>query len=196
MKKEKVLVISASNNKKGNSALAAQWFIDGANSERYEFEWVYLYDLRIDPFTNENRKALVEQQPENKDIRALIEKIEAVEKVVVTTPIWNFSVPGPLKNMIDRVMCSGRVWSEEKQAKIPGWKGKKFYLMFTMGGPWYALGLNRYAVGQLFWVFRYFGASSKVVTIIPGCGNGSRCVIDHRSSLEKKLNKKGRRVFK
>lgn len=193
--KEKILVIAASNNKYGNSVTAAQWFLEDVDTNIYDIEWVYLYDLHIDPFTNENRKAEVEQSESNKDIRELIDKIEAVDKVIIATPIWNFSVPSVLKSMIDRSLCSGRVWSTEKKKKIPGWGGKKFYLIFTMGGPWYALLFTRYAIGQMFWVLWYYGAQRKIVKVIFNCGNGSKCVITERNKLRSCLNKKGKKYF-
>lgn len=194
--KEKVLVISASNNKDGNSATLCKWFLEGANTDTYEFEWVYLYDLHIDAFTNENRKALVEQDPKNKDIRDLITKIESVKKVVITTPIWNFSVPSKLKAMIDRTMASGRIFDTEKGKKVPGWKGKKFYLLFTMGAPWYGVVLDVLAISQLYFSLWYFGASRKIVKVVSNCGNGSRCVIGDRGRLRKKMMKKGGKIFR
>lgn len=194
--KKKVLILAASNNKEGNSATAARWFIEGGTDDLYEFEWIYLYDMHIDPFTNENRKALVEQDPDNKDIREIIDKVESVDQVIITTPVWNFGVPSVLKAVIDRALCSGRVWSEEKQKKVPGWKGKTFYLIFTTGGPWYALLFNRLAIAQLYWVLWYYGAHRKIVKIIFNCGNGSKCVISERRSLHKKLLTKGQKVFR
>lgn len=193
--KEKILIIAASNNKEGNSVTAAKWFTEGINTDQYDIEWVYLYDLNINYFTNENRKALPEIDPEDKVIRDLIDKIEKTRHVVITTPIWNFSLPAVLKNFIDRAMTSGRVWSEGHNKKIPGWKGKKFYLIFTCGGPWYAMLFNRYGVGQLYWILQYYGASRKIVQIIFNCGNGSKCVIEDRMPLHKKLVKKAQRIF-
>lgn len=194
--KEKILVLAASNNKKGNSYVAAHWFLEDINKDKYDVELVHLYDLDINYFTNENRKALPEIDPEDKDIRDLITKIEKAKHVVITTPIWNFGVPATLKNLIDRVMYSGRVWSEEKKKKVPGWTGKKFYLIFTCGGPCYSLAFNRYAIGQLYWILGYYGASRKIVKIIYNCGNGSKSVIDNRNSLKKVMRKKGRKLFR
>lgn len=190
----KILVIAASNNKDGNSVTLARDFVDRIDSSNVT--WVYLYDLMIDPFTNENRKALIEDDIRNRDIRELINKIESVDHVVITTPIWNFSVPSVLKGMLDRVMTSGRVWSDEKQKKVPGWKGKRFYLLFTMGAPWYGIGLNCLAVLQVYFTLKYFGASPSVVHIEPNSGNGSHNVAKGRDKVRTKLHKKARRYFR
>lgn len=194
--REKVLVISASSNKNGNSVVAGKWFVEEASQNKYEFEFIHLYDLHIDKFTNENRNALIEENISNKDIRDLINKIEAVNKIIITTPIWNFGVPSQLKLAIDRMSCSGRIWCNEKQKKIPGWCGKRFYLIFTTGSPWYGLFLNRFAIGQLYWTLWYFGAKRKIIDIIFNCGNGNKLVIDKRENVKKRLNKKGKQIFK
>lgn len=193
--KTKILVLSASNNKEGNSATMAKWFLEGINKEKYDVEWVYLYDIPMEPFTNENRDALIEQDPRNKGVRDLVMKIQEVEHVVLTTPIWNFSVPCVLKRTIDRTMCSGRVWSETLKRKVPGWGGKKFYLLFTMGAPMHGIVLDSLAIFQVWLSLWYFGAKRKVIGVAPNAGNGSKCVIGERTALHEKMKKKGMRIF-
>lgn len=192
----KILIISASNNRDGNSARLAKWFAAGVDNQKYEFEWVYLYDLDIPYFTNENRKALIEQDPRNKEVRELIDKVEAVDKIIITTPVWNFGTPSSLKNFIDRALCSGRIWSEAKQKKVPGWRGKTFYLLFTMGAPWYLAWPNWLAICQLYFTLLYYGARPKLARYTTSCGNGSKLVIESRKGLQKFLYKRGSKYFK
>ncbi len=192
--REKVLVISSSNNKKGNSALLAKWFISGTKKNKYEFEWVYLYDLNIPYFTNENRDARIEADKKDKEIRDLINKIEAADKIIITTPIWNFGLPSSLKNMIDRALASGRIWSEEKQKKVPGWKGKKIYLFFSMGAPWYLAFPDLLAILQLYLTLKYYGASPKMSGAVDKAGNGSKIVIQDREKIKKCIMKKAKRL--
>lgn len=194
-KKNKILVICASNNRNGNSVQGVEWFIEGIDTKKYEIDWIFLYDIVIPPFTNENRHADVDKDVNDKDIRYLIDKIESVDNIVISTPIWNFGLPSVLKSMIDRASCSGRIWCEKKKKKIPGWGGKRFYLIFTMGGGITSLLLNRFAIGQLYWVLRYFGASVSFIRFIFSCGNGSRCVILDRLKLKEKIIKSGRKYF-
>lgn len=193
--KKKVLAIYASSNRQGNSAQLVDWFIQELPSDRYEVKRVYLYDLHIPFFTNENRDALVENDPADADVRFLIDEIEACEEILIATPIWNFGVPAILKSFLDRALCSGRVWSNEKSKKIPGWGGKRVYLFFTAGGSWYSFLFNRYGIGQLSRTLWYYGAHSKIVQIVFGCGNGSRCIIDNREALRRSLKRKAKRFF-
>lgn len=193
--REKILIICASCNKKGNSSLLAKWFIEQANNKKYEFEWVYLYDLDIPYFTNENRNADIKQDKKNQDIRNLINKLEQGKKFIITFPVWNFGLPASLKNMLDRSLCSGRARAKEKKKKIPGWKGKTFYILASMGSSWHLSFFNFLAIGQIYCILRYYGASVKIKGIGNKAGNGNKIMIDGRENIKKKIQKKGKKIF-
>lgn len=194
--KKKILAIFASSNRSGNSSQIAEWFIQEIPSSSYEVERVYLYDLDIPFFTNENRDARVEYDPADADVRALIDSIESCDKIIIATPIWNFGVPAILKSFLDRALCSGRIWSNAKSKKVAAWGGKDFYLFITMGGRWYSLLFNRYGIGQLSRTLWYYGARSHLVQIVFGCGNGSKCVVENRKKIMSSLKRKARGYFR
>lgn len=193
--KEKVLVISSSSNLQGNSSFLASLFISQANPDKYQFSLVNLYDLEIDYLTNENRLADVEKDPRNKDMRDLLTAIEDSNKVVITFPVWNSGVPSSLKNFLDRAGCSGRIWSEAKGKKVPNWKGKRFYLLFTMNSHWPLSIISNLAFLQVYITLKYYGAKVKVIQRAHNCGNGSKLVLADRKSLIKKLHRKSRQYF-
>lgn len=75
----------------------------------------------------------------NDDFCTLQEKIEQANGIVIATPIWNFSVPAHLKNVIDRI---GAFALDEETRSKGQFKGKPFFFIFTGGAPliaWKAL---------------------------------------------------------
>lgn len=189
----KIPVIFASANQQGNSALLVEWFLAAADEQK--FEKIYLYDQRIEPWSNLNRRAESTAPGPDQDARPLIDKITKAETIIITTPIWNFSLPGLLKNFLDRALATGRVWSATKQKKVAGWRGKKFYLLFTMGAPWFLAWPNYLGVLQLIFTLWYYGASCRIVKCAYNCGNGQEVKISSRQQLMKKLKRHGRRLF-
>src|SRR5690606_17909600 len=112
-----------------------------------------------------------------------------------TYPGWNFGVPAILKNVLDRGSCTGRIWSEEKKKKIAGWGGKRFYVFWTQGAPWFGIPLNCLALFQLVCTLWYFGAGVRLLGFATNSGNGARCVIHDRQPLAAGLRKRGGKYF-
>lgn len=188
-------VILASPNQQGNSALLAEWLLAGANSQNHNFEKIHLHNLKIASFSNANRLAPPDPNGPDQDTRPLIEKIKQADHIIIATPIWNFGLPGPLKNFLDRALVSGRVWSEKKQKKIAGWRNKKFYLLFTMGAHPLLAWPNYLAVLQLIFTLWYYGAGCRVVRCAYNCGNGQAAKISDRQNLAKTLKRQGQKLF-
>lgn len=195
MKKEKILVLSASPNKNGNSALLSTWFTDPIDTKKYAITTVYLYDYTIPYLKNENFNAPAINDAHDQSFIELMELIENHTQIIITTPIWNFGIPSSLKNVIDRALYSGRQWSEEKKKTVPSWGDKKFYLLFTMGAKWYQSIFNYMGVVQLYLTLWYYGAKRRVIGVAYNCGNGKRCVIENRTALKRKLTRRAKRYF-
>lgn len=191
---ENVLVISSSPNYQGNSNLAATWLVSGINQEKYNVDWIHLYNLHIQSYTNKNRNADI-KQIDDQDTRKIITRIEKSDKIIITTPIWNFSLPSVLKNLLDRALYSGRVSLKNKQTKVPGWPGKRFYLLFTMGAPWYKSWFNYLGVIQIYLTLKYYGARPKIIKVICNAGSGEYLIIKQRINLQRKLVSKGQKYF-
>ena len=112
LQKKKVLIISSSPSKGGNSDLLCDEFLRGAKEAGHEAEKVFLGDLDIrflkikDDYTDRNL-GINDDAP----------------KVVMATPIYNDNMCGQMKTMLDRVF--------EREHEV---KNKEFYFIMTAGG--------------------------------------------------------------
>ena len=101
---KKVLVISASPRKKGNSDLLCDEFIKGAVTAGNEVEKVFLSDLKINYCTgcgvcnNTSRCVLTD------DMKAVLDHRVAVEVIVLATPVYFYTMNAQLKTLIDRTV--------------------------------------------------------------------------------------------
>lgn len=68
------------------------------------------------------------------DIAAEIEKIKKADLIILSFPLYWFSVPAILKGWIDRVLVSGFCYGGLRFYDNGGLKGKKAMLNFTLGG--------------------------------------------------------------
>jgi NAD(P)H dehydrogenase (quinone) len=68
------------------------------------------------------------------DIAAEIEKVKRADLIVLSFPLYWFSVPAILKGWIDRVLISGVCYGGLRFYDNGGLKGKKAMLAFTLGG--------------------------------------------------------------
>jgi len=193
--KEKILILFASPNRKGNSASLGKKFLSQIDSNKYEIEEIYLYDWNLEYCSNDNFNFGPEKKEVESEAKELFAKVQSTKHIVVTTPIWNFGVPAIFKNFLDRASNYGRVWSEEKKMKISNWRDKKFYLFFTSGAPKIGLILNFVAVLQTILSIKYYGSKKKIIKIMGNCGNGKKNVINTREKALGKISKKGKKIF-
>lgn len=80
----------------------------------------------------------------------------AAHGMIIATPIWNFSVPAHLKNLIDRM---GAFSLDEESHSLGMLRGKPFYLVYTGGTPMTAWPLMRRTTSHIPVSLQYFGAS-------------------------------------
>lgn len=99
---KKIIVISTSPRKGGNSETLADVFISGAKKAGNETEKVCLYDKTI----NFCRGCLVCQETQKcvirDDMAAIIEKMLQADVVVFATPIYFYEMSGQMKTLLDR----------------------------------------------------------------------------------------------
>ncbi|HKK54114.1 MAG TPA: NAD(P)H-dependent oxidoreductase [Patescibacteria group bacterium] len=193
--KEKIILLAVSPNKEGNSFTLAKNFLSQINSDKYEVEIIYLYNWHLNYCSNENFNFGPEEKDVEKEAKELFSKFKNTKYVVLATPIWNFGLPAILKNFLDRASNYGRVWSDKKNMKVPNWKEKKFFLIFTSGAPKVGLVLNFVAILQTFLSLKYYGAKKKIVKIKGSCGNGKRNLLKDKTRLLNKMSKKGKKIF-
>lgn len=119
---KKVLIISSSPSKGGNSDLLCDEFLKGAADAGHDAEKVFLNDLDIrflrikDDYTDRNLGI-------NDDAPKVVSKMIAADVIVMATPIYNDNMCGQMKTMLDRVF--------EREREV---KNKEFYFIMTAGG--------------------------------------------------------------
>ena len=120
MTKKKVLILSASPRKKGNSDILCHEFMREAQEAGHEAEMVSLYDQDIG-FCRacyacfETGRCVLKD-----DMEEILAKMQAADVIVVATPTYFLTMNGMLKNAIDRF--------------LPKWKdlgGHEVYLIIT-----------------------------------------------------------------
>ncbi|MGB0670701.1 MAG: NAD(P)H-dependent oxidoreductase [Rhodospirillales bacterium] len=68
------------------------------------------------------------------DIRAELDKLLACDLLMLTFPLYWFSVPALIKGWIDRVLVSGVTYGGKRLYEAGGLRGKKALVTFTLGG--------------------------------------------------------------
>lgn len=164
-----ILVLVAGTNDPSNSDTLANAFIEGIRNQGTDthVEKIRLKDLEIAHFT---LKHYDPQYPQEEVFRSLQRKIEEASGIVIATPVWNFGVPGHLKNLIDRMGSFG-LDAETRSKGMLG--GKPFFLIFTGGSPKAAwTGLQRRTTSFLPVGLKYFGGTIAGTYYEPRCMKG------------------------
>ena len=103
---KKVLVLSASPRKGGNSDLLCDRFLLGAGEAGHQAEKICLRERKIEHCTacdacQGNGGKCVHED----DMAGILEKMIGADVIVMATPVWFFSMNGQMKTLIDRT-CS------------------------------------------------------------------------------------------
>lgn len=155
-----VLVLLAGTNEPSNSSMLADTFVQGMQQFLEEDVETTLHvdkrrlkDLEIDHFSVDFYDPQCCQEEDFCELQHLLENASGF---VIATPVWNFSVPGHLKNFIDR-MGSFALDETRSQGTL---SGKPFYLLFTGGAPLPAWkGMMQGTTSHVVEALKYFGAS-------------------------------------
>ncbi len=119
------------------------------------------------------------------DLERIKREMMQADGVVIASPIWNFSVPAHLKNLIDRMGAFGL---DSDSHSLGTFQGKPFFLLFTGGTPSAAWPLMKRTTSHIPVSLQYFGASILGVHFEPRCTLGRGVfglVVDKRpESLE------------
>ena len=65
---------------------------------------------------------------------ALIAQVQAADVLVLGVPMYNFGVPGALKNWIDAIAKAGVTFTYTEKGPVGKLTGKKVYVALTRGG--------------------------------------------------------------
>lgn len=185
-----ILIIVGGTNNPSNSEMLADEFAKGAEEAGAYVGKALLRNLTIDHFTIE---CYDPAYPQEKDFAELRTKIEAADGLVFASPIWNFGVPGNLKNFIDR--CGSFALDHERRMKAK-WNDKPFFLIFTGGSPMPAwTGLLRKTTSGVKIGLQYFGGAHAGTYFEPRCTPGKGrfgLIVDKRPESLAAIRAKGK----
>lgn len=101
---KKVLILSSSPRRGGNSDLLCDRFLQGAKEAGNEAEKIFLKDKKINYCTGcyscEDSGKCVQKD----DMAEILEKMIAADVIVMATPVYFYTMSGQMKTFIDRVV--------------------------------------------------------------------------------------------
>lgn len=120
----KVLIISASPRKNGNSEVLCDRFMEGAQSVGHEVEKINLYEKKLEPChacyaCRNNHECIIRD-----DMDTIQNKMIEADVIVLSTPVYFYSMASQMKMLIDRCL-----------PKYTQMKNKKFYYVITAADP-------------------------------------------------------------
>jgi multimeric flavodoxin WrbA len=158
--KKKVLVLSSSPRRGGNSDLLCDQFIDGSKEIGHVTEKIFLKDKKINYCTgcgsciDRGKKC-----SQKDDMAEVLDKMVAADVIVMATPVYFYTMCAQMKTLIDRT-C----------ARYTEIKNKEFYFIVT------AADTNNRAMERTLEEFRGFtncldGANEKGIVYGTGAWN-------------------------
>ena len=120
--KKKVLIISSSARKGGNSDTLCDAYAEGAREAGHEVEKVRLAQLRIEPCLGCYACERTGKCAQQDDMAALLPKLREADVVVLASPVYFYTLCGRLKNFIDRTL---------PLYPYEGFAGKKWQLIIS-----------------------------------------------------------------
>lgn len=101
---KKVLIISSSPRKGGNSDLLCDRFQVGAESSGHSVEKIFLKNYNIGYCRGCGVCNTTHKCVQADDMAALLEKMVQADVIVLATPVYFYSMDGQLKTLIDRTV--------------------------------------------------------------------------------------------
>lgn len=186
----KILILVAGTNDPSNADYLADLFIEGMKTvPGIETEKIRLKDVPLPHFELQDY-ACGRQGPGFDRIRSLM---QSGNGIVISSPVWNFSVPAHLKNVLDHIGCFALDSETRSNGQL---QGIPCYFLFTGGAPTVAWkGLMRFTTMHVPEAMRYFGATPAGVHFEGKCMEGRGqfgFVLNRRLALRETMKKKGR----
>lgn len=105
---KKVLILSASPRKDGNSDILCNQFKNGAEEAGHEVEQIYLYDKEIGFCRACYACFKTGKWVQQDNMSEILEKMQTADVIVIATPTYFMTMNGMLKNTIDRFLPKWR----------------------------------------------------------------------------------------
>ena len=100
---KKVLILSASPRKGGNSDTLCDQFLRGAKESGHQAEKVFLRDKKIGYCTGCGVCNKTHQCAQDDDMAEVLEKMVRADVIVMATPVYFYTMNAQMKTVIDRV---------------------------------------------------------------------------------------------
>ncbi|MDZ4992558.1 flavodoxin family protein [Clostridium perfringens] len=103
---KKVLILSSSPRRGGNSDMLCDQFMKGAQEAQNKVEKIFLGDKKInfcmgcESCLNNNGKCVL-----NDDMAEILEKMVEADVIVMATPVYFYTIDGQMKTLIDRTVA-------------------------------------------------------------------------------------------
>lgn len=120
---KKVLVLSASPRRGGNTDLLCDEFVKGATEAGGNVEKIFLDDYRIDFFHEEHSVAPDTVLTDGDQAPMLVQKMADADIIVLSSPVYYMNIDGQLKTLMDRCY------------RNKGLEGKEFYYITACADP-------------------------------------------------------------
>lgn len=121
--KKKVLVISASPRKNGNSDMLCDEFVRGATEAGHEVEKIRLAEKKVGYCTGCYACQKLGKCCQKDDANEIVEKMLSADVIVLATPVYFYSMDAQLKALIDRTVSR---WND-----FGRFKGTEFWHIIT-----------------------------------------------------------------
>lgn len=133
----KVLIIFGSPRKEGNTASLLSPFMDELEKLGAETELIDVYEKNIS-----GCRVCFECQKEERlycviddDMQPVYRAVEEADLVVIAAPVYIWSVPAPVKAVLDRLAYASCRYYGENPSGASYLKGRKFAVLTTHGYP-------------------------------------------------------------
>lgn len=101
---KRILILSGSPRKNGNSDILCEQFAKGAKEAGNSVEKVYVQDLKIGGCQACYGCRKTKECVQKDDMTKLLDKMVAADIIVLATPVYFYSMDGQMKIMIDRTL--------------------------------------------------------------------------------------------
>ncbi|MDR1653825.1 MAG: flavodoxin family protein [Prevotellaceae bacterium] len=130
---KKILALSASARKNGNSSMLCDEFLRGAKDAGHETEKIFLCDKKINGclgcFTCQKNGGECIQ---NDDMSGLYEKMRATDVVVFASPVYFYSFNAQMKTVLDRTIALHETFCDKTAYLIAAGQAPEEKYMTTM----------------------------------------------------------------
>lgn len=101
---KRIVILSASPRKNGNSDILCDEFLKGAKEAGHDVEKIFLADKRINYCTGCGVCNTTHQCVQKDDMKEILDKLLQVDVIVMASPVYFYTINAQIKTLIDRIV--------------------------------------------------------------------------------------------